>query len=161
MPISGPYSIDKLTAEARRLAADYRRATGKVLPLSAEIAVNDAMRLLGLESPIEPVVGCDAMRKMSEGVVRVQIKGRVVFDAGKGSVRVGQLKLDQGWDETVLVLMDDDYEPFEIYRANRGAIETALEEKPHNKRGAMTVAQFRVIAKCVWTRECGLAVKAD
>lgn len=156
MPVSEPYSVDKLTAEARRLAADYRRATGKTLPLSGEIAVNDALRLLGLELPDEVTAGCDAVRRTGTGTVRVQIKGRVVFEEGKGAARIGQLKLDQQWDETVLVLMDDDYEPFEIYRADRAAIESVLEKKAANKRGAMTVAQFRIIAQCVWTRESGL-----
>jgi hypothetical protein len=154
--ISKPYSVDKLTAEARRLAADYRRATGKTLPLSGEIAANDARRLLDLDPPAESVAGCDAVRRTPEGIVRVQIKGRVVFGQGKGAPRVGQLKLDQGWDETVLVLLDDDYEPFEIYRAGREAIETALAGKSQNKRGAMTVAQFRIIAQCVWTRAGGV-----
>lgn len=156
MPISQPYSVDKLTAEARRLAANYRRATGKTLPLSGEIAINDAMRLLALEPAVEPIVGCDAVRRSRDGIIRVQIKGRVVFSEGKSAARIGQLKLDQGWDETVLVLMDDDYEPFEIYRAGRQAIETALAKKTKNKRGAMSVAQFRIIARCVWTRADGI-----
>ncbi len=160
MPSSEPYSVDKLIAEARRLAADYRRATGKALPLSAEIAVNDAVRLLGLAPPVDPVAGCDAVRNTPGGVIRVQIKGRVVFDQSRASPRMGQLKLDQGWDEIVLVLMDDDYEPFEIYRAAREGVERALERKPHNKRGAMTVPQFRNIGLRVWTREWGLAADA-
>ena len=153
MSNSQPYSVDKLTAEARRLAADYRRATGKTLPLSGEIAVNDATRLLGLESPIEPVAGCDAMRLASDGPIGVQIKGRVVFNEAKDRSRIGQLKLDQHWRELVLVLMDENYEPLEIYCANRSAVEVALEHKSQNKRGAMTVAQFKTIAELVWTPE--------
>ena len=60
---SEPYSVDKLTAEARRLAADYRRATGKSLPLSGEIAVNDATWLLKPERPADPIAGADAIRR--------------------------------------------------------------------------------------------------
>ena len=45
----GVYQIDKLMGEARRLAAEYRRATGKTLAISGEIAISDAITLLGLE----------------------------------------------------------------------------------------------------------------
>ena len=155
MSISEPYSVDKLTAQARRLAADYRRATGKTLPLSGEIAVNDAMRLLHLEPPAAGTVGCDAIRREQGRIVRVQIKGRVVFTKAKGGSRIGQFKMDQEWDETVLVVMGEDYEPSEIYSASREAIEAAVEKKTPNKRGAMTVAQFKIIAHPVWAVESG------
>lgn len=122
--------------------------------------MNDAVRLLGLEIPEQPIAGCDALRRSDDQSYRVQIKGRVVFDAGKGAPRVGQLKLEQEWDETVLVVMDEDYEPTEIYRATRAALEPVLEKKASNKRGAMTVAQFRIIAECVWTSASGFDQEA-
>jgi len=153
---SGPYSVDKLTAEARRLAADYRRATGKSLPLSGEIAVNDAIRLLKLERPAESIAGADAMRRNAGKETLVQIKGRVLFSESKSSPGLGQLKLDQQWDETVLLLLNEDYEPQEIYVAERETLELALNDKPQNKRGAMTIAQFRIIAKRVWSAGDGL-----
>ncbi len=88
MTTPGTYSVDKLTAEARRLAAEYRRATGKTLPLSGEIAVNDAVRILGLER-IEPATaGCDALRRSENGDQRLQIKGRVVFEGSKSSCAI-------------------------------------------------------------------------
>jgi hypothetical protein len=43
----------------------------------------------------------------------------------------------------------------EIYAASREAIEAAVEKKTPNKRGAMTVAQFKIIAHRVWTVESG------
>ena len=83
-------------AEARKLAAEYRRATGKTLPISGEIAINDAIRLLALEPVNEPTAGYDAIRRNAEGgVARLQIKARVVFDEIKSSHRVGELKLDR------------------------------------------------------------------
>lgn len=151
VPSPEPYSVEKLTAEARRLAAEYRRATGKTLPLSGEIAVNDAIRLLQLELPKVPSSAYDAVRRHAGGVAKVQIKGRVVFQAGKGSPRIGQLKLEQAWDETLLVLMNEDYEPLEIFRAEHMKIEEALANKSSNKRGAMTIAQFKIIGDCVWS----------
>ena len=44
------YSVDKLIAEARRLAKEYREVTGKTLPITGEIAINDAIRLLEMEA---------------------------------------------------------------------------------------------------------------
>lgn len=154
------YSVDKLTAQARHLAAEYRRATGKTLPLSGEIAVNDAVRLLGLERVDATTAGCDALRKSDNEIQRLQIKGRVVFDESKSGQRLGQLKLDQPWDELILVLMNDDYEPTEIYAAGRGVIESVLEKKASNKRGAMTVAQFKIVARCLWTAASGFDLEA-
>ena len=41
------YAAEKLIAQARQLAAEYRRTMGKPLPgVSAEIAEYDAVRLL-------------------------------------------------------------------------------------------------------------------
>lgn len=155
------YSVDKLTAEARRLAAEYRRATGKTLPLSGEIAVNDAVRLLGLERTEGGDAGCDALRRDdADKPCRVQIKGRVVFDGAKSGQRLGQLKPEAPWDEIVLVLMNEAYEPTEIYVASRSVIEPVLEKKAPNKRGAMTVAQFKIIARCLWTAASGFDLEA-
>ena len=145
------YSVTKLTEEARRLAADYRRATGKTLPLSPEIAVNDAVRLLGL-SPAEDA-DCDALDERGGATRRVIVKGRAIFDQSKSGQRIGQLKLDKAWDEALLVLMDEDYETTEIYRAERAKMDAALAAKPTNKRGAMTINQFKIIGEKVWPRD--------
>lgn len=142
------YSMQKLTDEARRLAADYRRATGKTLPLSPEIAVNDAIRLLGLTASKDD--DCDAVYEEQGGCRRIQVKGRVVFEQSKTIPRLGQLKLEKQWDETLLVLMDENYETTEIYRADRAKMESVLANKSPNKRGAMTVNQFKVIGTKVW-----------
>lgn len=154
------YSVDKLMNEARRVAAEYRKATGQPLPLSGEIAKYDASRLLDLEAAQNPSVGYDAIGR--SGVlkdVRVQIKGRAIFDEGKSGQRIGQLRMEQPWDSVVLVLMDDEFETFEIYAADREAIEEAVKESEgskRNKRGAMSVAKFKAIGRMVWNREQGL-----
>lgn len=147
------YSVDKLMAEARRLAAEYRRTTGKTLPISGEIAVNDAARLLGLTAAGEPGLGYDATRGDGETLERLQIKARVVFDEIKSAHRIGELKLDRQWDAVLLVLLDHDYEPFAIYEARRAAIEEALEDARPNKRGTLTVPRFQRIGALVWSRE--------
>ena len=153
------YSVDKLIAEARRLAAEFRRTTGKPLPgVSGEIAEHDAARLLDLEICKERPGGYDAIGRGSRAGKRVQIKARVIFDEDKAGQRVGQLKLDQDWDSVMLVIMDQDYQPVEIFEADREEILDAMDEaggSARKKRGAMSVARFKIIARLVWTREEG------
>ena len=154
MPV---YSVDKLMAQTRRLAADYRRATGQPLPVTAEIANYDAARLLGLEVIQPPPGGYDAVGLAGEREgLRYQIKGRAIFDESKGGARLGQLKLEQDWDAVLLVLLDEEYEPFAIHEADREELEEALNDGARNKRGAMSVARFRIISRLVWNREEGL-----
>ena len=93
MPV---YSIDKLTDEARRLAQEYREATGKTLPVTAEIAVNDAIRLLNLQKNDAAEAGYDAVYQLDGAALRVQIKGRAIFKPG-GGYRLGQIKAEQPW----------------------------------------------------------------
>ncbi|HFD81504.1 MAG TPA: hypothetical protein ENK05_14120 [Gammaproteobacteria bacterium] len=155
----GIYSVDRLIAEARRLAAEFRRTTGKPLPgVSGEIAEHDAARLLDLELCKDRSGGCDAIGRGARAGRRIQIKGRVIFDEGKSGQRIGQLRLEQDWDSVVLVIMDENYEATEIYEAMREDILEAMEEaggSARRKRGAMSVARFRIISQLVWTREEG------
>jgi hypothetical protein len=156
----GIYSVDKLISEARRLAAEFRRTTGKPLPgVSGEIAEHDAVRLLGLKICDDRSLGYDAVGEGDREGKRIQIKARVIFDEEKSGQRVGQLRLDHDWDSVVLVIMDDDYEPFEIYEAEREDIMDAMDEAASSnrkKRGAMSVARFKIISRLVWTREEGV-----
>lgn len=148
------YAVEKLMAEARRLAAEYRRATGKTLPISGEIAINDAIRLLQLAPAEDPAGGYDALRPRPDGSAeRLQIKARVVFDEIKSAHRVGELKLDRPWEATLLVLLDANYEPFSIFEASREAVDAAMEDVKPNKRGSLTVPRFQRIGRQVWARE--------
>ena len=117
------YSIDKLISEARRLAAEFRRTTGKPLPgVSGEIAEHDAARLLDLEICKDRPGGYDAIGRGRRAGKRIQIKARVIFDEDKAGQRVGQLKLEQDWDSVMLVIMDEDYQAVEIYEADRDEV---------------------------------------
>ncbi len=157
-PAVPPYALDKLIAETRRLAAEYRRATGQSLPVSAEIARHDAARILNLELKEQRVKGVDAIGRGERAGMKIQIKGRVIADERKGGQRIGQLNRDGDWDLVVLSLMDADYEPFEIYEATREEILEALDSASSNRarRGAMSVARFKIIGRLVWSRENGL-----
>ncbi len=156
----GVYSIDKLISEARKLASDYRRATGKPLAgVGVEIAEYDAARLLDLDLAVPPGSGFDALGRGAREGQRVIIKGRTIFDEGKKGQRIGQLKTQQDWDSVVLVLMNEEHEAYEIYEASREELVDELDEAKQSKRakrGAMSVAKFKNLARLVWTREEGL-----
>lgn len=153
------YSLEKLISETRRIARDYRNATGKPLGgVSGEIAQFDACNELDLQPvPAGTQGGYDAVGQGKREGKKVQIKGRVIFDEDKAGQRIGQLKLEQEWDSVVLVLMDENFEAFEIYEADREVIVEAqnASQSKRAKRGAMSVAKFKAISELVWTREFG------
>jgi len=153
----GIYSVDKLISETRRIAKEYRLATGKILPVTPEIALNDAISILGLSPNNENFPGYDAVYEHGEERLRVQIKGRAIFNEKRQGHRIGQLKIEQEWDAIILVIMNADFIPVEIYMAKRDVILIELEEKQKtNKKGAMTAAKFKLIAELLWTEQNGL-----
>lgn len=154
------FAVDKLISEARRIAADYRKLTGKTLGgVSGEIAENDAARLLDLELVKDQSAGYNAIGKGKREGKKIQIKGRAIFEESKSGQRIGQLKLNQEWDSVVLVLMNENFEPVEIYESVREDILASMDEtseSKRNKRGAMSVARFKHLSKLVWSAEQGL-----
>jgi hypothetical protein len=153
------YAPDKLIAQARQLAAEYRRTMGKPLPgVSNEIAEHDAIRLLRLQPKASAQEGGYHAIDPSRGNKRLQIKSRAIFDEAKSGQRIGQLNMEAAWDSVLLVLMDEDYEPYEMYEAERADIEafSAKSSKGRSKRGALSVARFKIIGRLAWTREDGI-----
>jgi hypothetical protein len=153
------YAIDKLIAETRRVAAEFRRSTGQTLPVSGEIAKYDAARLLDLNACEQRTDGVDATERVDGTGLRYQIKARIIADGKKSGARLGQLNPDGAWDRILLVIMDTDYEPCEIHAADRADILDALGDTAGSRRtnrGALSVAKFKIISELVWTRENGL-----
>jgi hypothetical protein len=152
------YAADKLIGQARQLAAEYRRTMGKPLPgISNEIALHDAIRLLSLEPVADAKGGYDAVDP-SRHDKRIQIKSRTIFDETKTGQRIGQIRVEQPWDSLLLVLMDEEYEPYEIYEAERDELLEFMDKSSSSrvKRGALSVARFKIIGRLVWTREQGV-----
>lgn len=151
------YAENKLIGQARQLAAEYRRTMGKPLPgISNEIALHDAMRLLSLVPPEAPLAGIDAIDPGRDSK-HIQIKSRTIFDDTKSGQRIGQINVDQQWESVVLVLMDEEYEPYEIYEAERDELLEFIGKSSSSraKRGALSVARFKIIGRLVWDREGG------
>lgn len=145
------YQVDKLIDETRRIAAEYRRATGQVLPVSGELARHDAARLLGLSLTNNAQQGVDAI---DAAQLKYQIKSRVIFDASKSGQRIGQISFESDWDRLLLVIMDADYAPVAIYQLERAAASAAVNDGSagRQKRGALSVAKFKALASLVWSR---------
>jgi hypothetical protein len=153
----GIYSVDKLIAETRRIAKEYRLATGKILPVTPEIAINDAISILGLLPNEDNVAGYDAIYQQGDVSLKVQIKGRAIFNEKRQDHRLGQIKSEQEWDAIILVIMNADFMPEEIAMAKREDILLDLEDKTkNNKKGAMTIAKFKAISELLWTEQNGL-----
>ena len=151
------YSYDKLIEQTRRLAADFRRTTGTMLPVSGEIARHDVSHHLDLELNNDQTVGYDAIGKNEREGLRIQIKSRVVGESVKPGHRIGQLNTEGNWDRVILSLMDDEFEPLEMYEASRDEIIEAINNtnSRRKKRGALSVAKFKIISELVWAREIG------
>lgn len=152
------YSIEKLITETRRVAAEFRRATGQMLPVSGEISRYDVAYHLNLNLNDQCQAGVDAIGRGEKRGKHIQIKGRVIIDEGKSGHRVGQLNLGGDWDVVILSLMNADFEPYEMYEATREDILDALSKSTgkRSKRGALSVAKFKIIGQLVWTREHGI-----
>ncbi|NOY73052.1 MAG: hypothetical protein GXP14_11905 [Gammaproteobacteria bacterium] len=154
----GVYSFDKLISEARKLATDFRKGTGKPLAgISSEIAEYDAAKLLDLDlGKAGEAGGYDAVGRGHRKGKRIQIKGRVITDDAKRGQRIGQLKVEQEWDSVVLVLMNEEHKTYAIYEAGRETILEALNDAQHrsrNKKGAMSIAKFKIISDLIWSDE--------
>jgi len=148
------YSIDTLIEETRRLAAEFRRTTGTMLPVSGEIARFDACFHLQLTANEDRNASFDAVGTGEREGLKIQIKSRVIGDAVKSGHRIGQLNMESDWDRIVLSLMNNDFEPLEMYELSREKIENMhTHDKQRTKRGVISVAKFKAVGDLVWQRE--------
>lgn len=149
------YSIDKLINETRRLAAEFKRTTGTMLPVSGEIARYDVSHHLDLTLSNDHTCGYDAVGNGAREGMRVQIKSRVIGDAVKSGHRLGQLNTNGNWDIVVLSLMDDEFEPIEMYQISRERIIEVMNSTSKKNR-TISVAKFKVISELVWSKQDGV-----
>lgn len=152
------YSIDKLIDETRRLAAEFKRSTGTMLPVSGEIARYDVSNHLNLTLHKGTSCGYDAIGNNQREGLRVQIKSRVIGEAVKSCHRIGQLNPNSAWDIVILSLMNDEFEPLEMYQLSRDEVIKALAGNS-NKHNTISVAKFKIIGELVWTKEDGQEVR--
>ena len=155
-PVKGELDLEKvgkLLTRAKVLAKEYRELTGRPLGITGEVAEYEAARLLNLSLSEVRQAGYDAMGSDDK---RFQIKGRVILESSKPGQRMGRIRFDHDWDAVLLVLLDGDYAPLEIYEAQRIDVEAALMEpgsRARNLRGSLGIRKFKSIARLVWSRD--------
>lgn len=150
------YAIDKLMSETRHLAAEYRRVTGKVLPVSNELSRHDVSSKLGFTNPEQPESGVDLIGVGLWQDKRIQVKSRVVFKNSKSRPKLGQLNFDGKWEYVILVIMNDDYQPEEMYIAKKEVLLDAMKNSLNIKskdRNTISVAKFKMLGELVWRQD--------
>jgi hypothetical protein len=152
-------ALRSVIRDAKEIVKRYRNLTGKPLGVTGEVGEFTAaesmnLRLTGARQP-----GYDAVA--SDGHRRIQIKARCILPESKKSQHLGSIRLKHEWDTVMLILMDADFEPLEIYEAKRSDIERELNKpgsKARNVRGSLSVGKFRSIALRVWSKPTQLDI---
>jgi hypothetical protein len=127
------YAIDKLMSKTRQLAAEYRRLTGQVLPVSNELSRHDVMTKLNFTIPEQPESGVDLIGVGSWAGKKIQVKSRVAFTKAKSRPRLGHLNFDGKWDFVILVIMNEDYVTEEIYIAKKEVLLNSMKKNISTK----------------------------
>lgn len=147
--------IMQTLAEAKKLARRYRMLTGKPLGVTGEVAEFEAAGILGLKLTEARTAGYDAIRSENGTPFRLQINGRCILPGSKPGQWIGSIDIDKEFDAVLLVLMDEALDATAIYEADRVSVIAALTAPgsiARNDRGALGVAKFKSIGKCVWKR---------
>jgi len=150
---SNTQEIREILEAAKQVARRYKSLTGKPLGITGEVAEFTAASLLDLELAEARQSGYDAIRQENGKEVKIQIKGRCLPKNPNSGQRIGSINLEKEWDTVLLVLLDHDFEPLELYEAERGPVSEALTapgSKARNERGALGVAKFKSIGNKVW-----------
>jgi len=145
--------VFELLREVKRLAREYYELTEKPLGVTGEIAEYEAARILKVKLSPARQSGYDAIRKRRGKEERLQIKGRRFTPTSKANQRLGRIDLSKEWDIVLLVLLDEHYEPTEIFEADRQAVTAALTKpgsRARNERGSLAVSQFKSIGSQIW-----------
>lgn len=145
----------EILRDAKRLAQEYRQLTGKPLGITGEVAEYEAARILGVELTPARQAGYDAIERVNGTERRLQIKGRCIMKGSKPGQRLGSIDIEKEWDAVLMVLVDDNFDAYEIYEAERDAVIAALTEPgsiSRNERWAMSVTKFRAIGRPRWKR---------
>lgn len=139
-------ALKMVIQEAKKVATQYRQLTRKPLGITGEIGEFVAADLLNLKLTEARQPGYDAVAPDGH---RIQIKARCVLLDSSQSQRVGSINFNHDWDTVMLVLMDANFEPTEIYEATREAVQRALMKpgsKARNERRQLGLNKLKEIA---------------
>jgi hypothetical protein len=143
----------EILREAKRLAQKYRALTGKPLGITGEVAEYEAARILGVKLTPARQAGYDAVETRNGRDHYLQVKGRCVLKGAKRGQRLGSIDKTKDWHAVLMVLLDENFDAYEIYEAPRAAVIAALDvpgSRARNERGALAVSKFKSIADRRW-----------
>ena len=152
IPMVDRRQLRDLIQDAKKLAKKYRQLTGKPLGITGEVGEFVAAELLNLELTNARNPGYDAIDQDGK---RIQIKSRCILPNAKPGQRVGGIRVNHEFDYVILLLMDENFEPLEIYRANYSDVKIAIENEgsiARNVRGSLGISKFKSIGSKVWSR---------
>ncbi|ABP61776.1 hypothetical protein V4841_07055 [Lelliottia amnigena] len=147
--------IINILNEAKDVALRYYKLTNKPLGITGEIAEYEAATLLGLSLCSARQSGYDAIEILNGKEHRVQIKGRYMPNPKKVSARIGAIDISKPFDSVLLVLLDENYDAFEMYEASRNEVVAALiapGSKSRNERNQLGIAKFKSISSLRWSK---------
>lgn len=155
MKMEEPDDVYEILSEAKLLARRYYHLTGKPLGVTGEVAEYEASRILGLELEQARTAGYDAIETKDGIDLKIQIKGRYFPNRRMRGGRLGSIDLKQPFDIVMLVLLDGDYNAFQIFEAKRPDVEALLTRpgsRSRNERGSLGISQFKAISIFRWER---------
>jgi hypothetical protein len=147
------HAIKALLRQAKVLAIEYYKLTGKPLGVTGEVAEYEAADKLGLVLAPARTRCVDAYREAEGNNESFQIKGRAVSSTDRYRGRVGKI-VDGEFDAVLLVPLDKaTLEPLEILRAGRVEIMARLDAPggaARNIRRSLAISQFKSVATKIW-----------
>jgi len=147
--------VYEILRDAKVLAKRYYHLTKKPLGVTGEVAEYEAARILDLKLEFARQAGYDATEFKDGSTIKIQIKGRYFSNSRMRGGRVGSIDLKQSFDTVLLVLLDADYDAFQIFEAARPAVVALLTRpgsKARNERGSVGISQFKAISTLRWER---------
>ena len=145
--------IGKIIQKVRPLALEYQKKTGKPLGITGEVAEFEAARILGLKLCHARQAGYDALRVHNGKITKINIKSKRLVNPQQLKGRLGKIDLKKEWDSVIFVVLNENFEAFAIYEAQRKDIEAAITKpgsKSRNERGALAAQQFKSISTLRW-----------
>ena len=146
--------IVEIMGEVKALAKEYYALTGKPLGVAGEVGEVEAAKLLGMKLADARKPGYDAIKRVGNKQIKVQIKTRRLAPGSKND-RLGKIDKEKPCDTVMLVLLNENYDVTEIREAVWRNVKDALEKpgsKARNEKGQLSVSQFKAISEVVWER---------
>lgn len=107
--------MERVKQDARR----YLLLTGRPLGVTGEVAEYEAARLLGVKLAVVRQAGYDAIDRIDHADRLLQIKGRYLPHRRFAGQRIGTLGAGHAWDALLVVLLEEDFNAFEIWEIDR------------------------------------------